>query len=210
MVRYLLGTVFILLSYTAIAQGDLTPVSDPTELKQGIEKMAQNTSTIQASFTQNKYLSILSKKLVSNGSLYFKKPQHVKWAYEKPYEYVIVLDGKQISISDEGKVNTFDVSSSKVFQQVNSLIVSSVRGDILQEDQFNISYFKSGASYVAKLVPKDANIKEYLSEIEVHFNKEDFSVDQLLMIEPSGDYTDITFNNKKLNQSLSDGVFSVQ
>tara|TARA_Y100000782_G_C10187652_1_gene267762 strand:- start:683 stop:1315 length:633 start_codon:yes stop_codon:yes gene_type:complete len=210
MVRYLLGTVFILLSYTVIAQGDLTPVSDPTELKQGIEKMAQNTSTIQASFTQNKYLSILSNKLVSNGSLYFKKPQHVKWAYEKPYEYVIVLDGKQISISDEGKVNTFDVSSSKVFQQVNSLIVSSVRGDILQEDQFNISYFKSGASYVAKLVPKDANIKEYLSEIEVHFNKEDFSVDQLLMIEPSGDYTDITFNNKKLNQSLSDGVFSVQ
>jgi outer membrane lipoprotein-sorting protein len=60
---------------------------------------------------------------------------------------------------------------------------------------------------MVKLKPLASNLKDYLSEIRIFFDKNDFTVTRLEMHEPSGDYTNIDFSVEKINTNLPDEKF---
>lgn len=197
----------LIISTSAVAQ--YKPLHNAQELKQKLDEMAGSTHSIDAEFKQEKYLDILSNTIKSEGEIIFKKPNLLKWAYQHPYEYIIVLDGKAIKIKDEEKTNTFDIASSKVFKQVNDLIVSSVNGQILQEDKFDIQYFENSGNYIAFMEPKAAQMKNFITKIEIFFDKTDLTVNKIVMHEPNADYTKIQFINKKINSNVPDEAFNI-
>ena len=183
-------------------------MSDIASFRQGIDKMAASTQSIEASFQQEKYLSILSSSVKSAGSMYFKKPGLLKWSYTEPYHYAILLNGDEIKINDEGKINSFEIKNSKIFKELNDLIINSVQGNVLQEERFDISYLENNELYLARLVPKEEHLKEYIKQIDVYFEKSDFTVNKLQLYESGGDYTIISFQNKSLNATLADHIFT--
>ena len=204
-------SLFIITFSSWFNQGDeFVQMKDVPGFRSGLNKMATKTTTIQASFKQEKFLSILSNAVTSSGKMYFKKPGLLKWSYTKPYNYGIVLNGKQLKINDEGKVNSFEISNSKIFMELNDLIINSVQGDVLQEDRFNIVFKESKNLYLAQLTPIDKNIKDYIAHIDVYFDRKDYSVHKLQLFESEGDYTLITFENKQFNAAISDDEFSFQ
>jgi outer membrane lipoprotein-sorting protein len=186
------------------------PLSNPEALKIGIAKMAESTNTINTSFHQKKYLSILSNAISSEGEMTFKKPQALKWAYTKPYNYMIIFHKNEIIINDEGKISQFDISASKAFVEINQIIVNSVSGNILQEDQFNIQYFENKEYYLAKMQPKIDRLRSYIDIIEVTLDKKDFTVSSIKLVEKEKDYTLIDFFDKKLNLPISDETFEAK
>lgn len=212
MLKIILYILVNLLPSIAVAQkaDEFAPMKDVDSFRKGIEKMAATTNTIQTSFSQEKYLSLLSNTIASEGKMRFKKPQFLKWAYTKPYSYIIVLNGKDLVVSDEGKVSSFDMSSSQVFVEVNDLIVNSVHGNILQEDRFKIEYLENEGLYLARLFPKEEQMQQYIEEIDVYFDKGDFTVSKIQLHEPGEDYTVITFHDKKLNAPIPDEEFDIQ
>ena len=60
-----------------------------------------------------------------------------------------------------------------------------------------------------ELTPHDENMKEFLYEIRLYINKKDYSVDELLMLESSDDYTHIRFVNKRLNEEIPQHIFDL-
>lgn len=185
-------------------------MKNPVAFKAKIAETAEKTNTIHTDFVQEKTVSILSNTMKSSGEMYFKKPQMLKWAYSEPYAYVIVLDGKDIVVSDAGKVSSFDISSSEVFRQINDLIVNSVRGDVLDEERFEIGYLENASNYLVQLVSKEQSMREHVSEIWVHFDKSEHMVSQIRMNEAGGDFTVITFQNRTLNQPIGDEIFRMR
>jgi outer membrane lipoprotein-sorting protein len=55
--------------------------------------------------------------------------------------------------------------------------------------------------------PLASKLKEYLSDIEIFFVKNDLSVSRIEMHEPSGDFTKIDFSEKKVNNTIPDEKF---
>ena len=49
--------------------------------------------------------------------------------------------------------------------------------------------------------------KKYLEQIQVLFDKKDYDVSSIKMMEPGDDFTEIRFFNKILNGQLDDGLF---
>ena len=197
--------------FTLLFQNDsFETMKDIPAFKKGINRMATNTNTIQASFNQNKYLNILSNSVESSGTMHFKKPDLLKWSYTSPYNYAILLNGQEIKINDEGKVNSFEIRNSKIFKELNDLIINSVQGNVLQEERFDISYLENNKLYLARLSPKEEQLKSYIKQIDVYFEKSDYTVNKIQLFEHEGDYTLITFHNKKINSSIPDGEFSFQ
>lgn len=197
--------------FTLLFQNDsFETMRDIPAFKKGINRMATNTKTIQASFNQNKYLNILSSSVESSGTMHFKKPDLLKWSYTSPYNYAILLNGEEIKINDEGKVNSFEIRNSKIFKELNDLIINSVQGNVLQEDRFDISYLENNKLYLARLSPKEEQLKSYIKQIDVYFEKSDYTVNKIQLFEHEGDYTLITFHNKKINSSIPDSEFSFQ
>jgi len=186
-----------------------TPMADEeaTILRKKVKTLADVTKTITSNFTQYKHLDFLADEIESKGKLAFKAPDLVKWEYVKLFAYFILFKEQTLYINDDGNKSNLDVGGSKIFKQLNNLITASIRGDLFDDEQFDISYFKKDGKNVVYFMPKDAQFAEFIQAFHITFN-ESGEVDEVKMVEPSGDYTQIIFSGRKTNQPLSDADFT--
>lgn len=179
-------------------------------IKQRVHETAKKTTTIESDFVQEKEMSVLSEKIISKGKFYFKKEKRLRWEYTAPFPYMIIINNDQMYVKDDNTENRVNMQSNKVFRDINNIILGAVQGTLLSDQKnFQSAFSDSRTYYVVKIVPQSAKIKESLSEIILYFNKNDYSVERLLMREASGDYTRIDFKEKKINQQISDEKFII-
>jgi outer membrane lipoprotein-sorting protein len=195
-------------SISFFAQEQKMTETEITAFKQSVSLFSKKTKSLSSDFVQFKHLGFLSKDIETSGKMYYKEPNMVLWQYKKPYNYSIVFKNGKILINDEGKKSTTDVGNNKVFAKINKLIVGSVSGDMFDDKEFSISYFKNKTNTITKFLPKDATIKKYIKQIELTFNKEDSSVQEVKLFESSDDYTRIVLKNKVLNAKIENSFFN--
>jgi len=191
-------------------KNDFVKVSDLKEISEKISDFSNSTNTLTSDFVQEKHLSVLDQAIISKGKFAYKKENKILWQYFAPINYTIAINNGKFYIKDEKKISKYDINSNPVFKQINKLILSSVKGDIVNSKEFDVEFFKNNNYYLAVLKPKDENVKKVIPKIKIFFNKTDFSVDVVEMIENSDDFTKITFSNKKKNQNLPDNVFNIK
>ncbi|MDO4880925.1 MAG: outer membrane lipoprotein carrier protein LolA [Capnocytophaga sp.] len=167
----------------------------------------QNIQNLQADFTQKKHLDFLAKDIETSGKLAFEKPNKLNWQYTKPYAYRIVFQKDKISIDDDGNVSEIK-NDNKIFKKINQLIINSVSGNMFDDKEFAVELYHAGNKVLAKLSPKDKTLLKYTKEIHLLFAP-DATVDNVKLIEPSGDYTEIIFKNKTINGKLDTSAFHI-
>ena len=187
---------------------DFTQVKDLKALEEKLNSNLANIETIKSDFIQLKELEYLDETIVSKGQFWFKKENQLRWAYDEPFEYVIILNNGKFIIQDESIVSVHDINSNQAFREINNLIISLVRGSLMEHDKFEIEAFENDTQYLVKLVPKDSNMRNVISNMEVYFDKKDLTVGKIIMHESASDFTVITFINKKLNEPIPDSIFS--
>lgn len=202
----LLFAFAFIFGFSGISQTKLS-ASEQKEFKAKVQKTAQNTRTIVSDFVQTKHLFVLDNVITSEGKLVFKAPDLVRWEYVKPYLNTAIFKNDQLLVNNEGKRQNIDLGSNKMFRSLNSLIVNSIKGDMFDESQFDLAYFKYDDAYLVKFVPKDKRIKKFIASFELKFSTETVEVDEVKLIEPNDDYTLITFHNRKVNAEVSDDDF---
>lgn len=201
------GLLFFVIGVTAMAQ-DKMSAAEVTAFKDAVNAVAKNTKTLTTDFVQYKHMDFLAKDIETSGKMSFKAPGMLLWQYTKPYQYSIVFKDNKISINDAGKKSQMDAGGSKMFGKLTKLIVGSVNGNMFDEKEFTITYFKNKDYNITRLVPKDAALKKYINQMELYFDKKGNMVGEVKMIEPSGDYTRIVFKNKTANAPVPDSVFA--
>ncbi|WP_053991959.1 outer membrane lipoprotein carrier protein LolA [Mangrovimonas sp. TPBH4] len=200
--------VYILFFVLGALQAQTKMTSDEANaLKEKVKALALNTNSIVSDFTQYKHMDFLSEDIVTKGSMAFKSPDLLKWAYVEPFKYQVIFKNETLYIDDEGKKSNVDLGSNKMFKELNALIVKSVKGDMFDDTAFDIVYFKSGEFSEVHFAPKDAKFSKFIKDFQISFNAQG-DVVEVKMIEPSGDYTKIVFSNKKLNTPLDDKMFA--
>ena len=188
------------------AQTQMTD-NEASALKAKVKVLATSTTTISSDFVQYKHLGFLDNDIETSGKLAFKTPDIVKWEYVKPFKYSVLFKNEKLFINDEGNKSDIDIGSNKMFKQLNKLIINSVKGDMFNEDEFNIYYYKTENNSLVYFNPKDQKFVKYIKTFHITFN-ENGDVIEVKMIEPSEDYTRIVFTNKVLNQTIDEAVFS--
>jgi len=203
MLNYFYLPLLICLSGSLFSQTTFKPLKDTALFKQKVDKMSKETNSIESDFTQVKSLVILSEKITSKGHFCFQKQNNLRWEYNTPYKYVIVITKDKILIKDENtKVKKYDMNANKVFKEINEVMISCVNGDVLRSGKFKISYFENEKSYKIELIPLAKSMKESLKKINMYFDKNVSSVNKLEMIENGEDMTTIDFTNKQINAPI--------
>lgn len=200
--------VLLLVPFCSFGQERILSADEIKELKIKVKEKSETTQTIKSDFIQYKHLDFLSNDIKTEGKLAYKSPNLVKWEYTNPYKYSVIFKNNSLLINDDGKKNTINIGSSKLFEKMNVLIVKSIRGDMFDDAEFDISYHKSKSSYIVKFLLKDINFKKVIKQFVLHFDVKTYDVTQVKMIEPSNDYTKIVFKNRKLNIPLNNAIFS--
>lgn len=182
-------------------------VTNPSNLIQQVNLFSQKMNSISADFTQVKEMSFMEEKVTSSGRFSFQKENLMKWEYTEPFNYAIIINGDRIRIIDEGKSRDFETGSNRMFVEISKIMTGMVNGTLLNSNQFTVNWFESTDYFKAEMIPAGTMMKDYLARIELKLNKNDYSVDELKMFEKSGDYTQITFRNKKLNETIPPEIF---
>jgi len=207
-----IALVMILQLGSMLVQAQAKPLSqaDGEEVRKRISEAAKSTNSVEAQFTQTKELSVIREKIISKGNFYFKKEKLLRWEYTDPFTYLIIFNNDRIYVKDEEKENHISLQSNKVFREVNNILIGAVKGTLLSDTKnFQCNIYDLKDQYQAVMIPVNLKIKETLSEIQLYFNKSDYTVDKLIMREVSGDYTRIEFSGKKINQDVPDAKFSI-
>ncbi len=206
--KYITAVLFVISTLTIFAQnGNFKKVKNPETIAEKLNTASKNTKTIDSDFKQFKHLDILENDLESTGHFSFRASDKVRWEYLKPYEYLIVMNGGMMWIKDGGKTKKYDTRSNKMFKEINDLMVGMLQGKILKSDKFDIAFYENSNRILAKLKPKSGDMQEFLNEMQLYFDKKNYAVLKIKMLEQSGDYTLIEFYNRKMNIEIPNSKF---
>jgi len=185
-------------------------VKDTAAFRKEMESRSKTINTIESDFIQEKYLSVMSEKIISKGHFCFKKSNLLRWEYTDPYAYLIVINKDKMYIKDNGKVSKYDINSNKMFKGINDMMMNSVQGNLFTNKDYKVQYFESEKQYLLELTPQQKGAKDFLKTIQLFVNKTDYGVVKVKMIEPGNDYTSIEFINRKTNQAIGDEKFTAR
>lgn len=198
--------LFLLPAILVAQKSELTE-AEIKSFKTEVAKHAENLESLSSDFSQVKYMQLMKDEAVSEGKLYYKTPDVLKWEYQEPYNYHILFKENQLFLNDDGVKSSTSLKANKLFGKLVSLISGSVNGKLLEDpENFKVTYYNSGKNVQAVIVPLDESVKDMFSEIIMIFNGEHF-VDSVKLMEENGDYTHITFRNIALNAKLDPAVF---
>src|SRR5690606_19892221 len=91
--------------------------------------------TIKTDFIQYKHMDVLEEDIKSEGQMYFKTKNTLKWAYSKPVSYSIIFKDNKVYINDQGKKQTINANQNKLFEKLSGLIAGSVTGNVFNESE---------------------------------------------------------------------------
>jgi len=170
-----------------------------------ITKASGDMNTMQCDFTQVKELSFMDDKVTSEGKMYYKKENKIRWEYIKPIKYVFSSDGQKVSMGDK----TVPVNSSKMFGEISKVMAGGVSGSgLVNSPDFDSQFMVGKDDYQIILTPKKKEIKDLFSAIQLYIGKADSRIRSVELVEKSGDKTTITLKNVKVNTAIDDKLFS--
>ncbi|MDB5135151.1 MAG: outer rane lipoprotein carrier protein LolA [Mucilaginibacter sp.] len=187
-----------------------TPVADLPKFKEQFAVIAKKTQTIKSDFIQEKNLSMLSEKIVSKGKFWFKKDNMLRMEYNKPFEYLMILNKDNIYIKDGQKENKVSTKSNKLFQQINKITIDCVQGTVFSNSDFITKAYENKNTYLIELMPVGKTLKEFFKTINVTIDKNSYEVITIEMGENSGDNTIIRFTNREINTPIPDAIFAIK
>ncbi|MDR2038096.1 MAG: outer membrane lipoprotein carrier protein LolA [Bacteroidales bacterium] len=199
---------FLLIAFYCCAQK--SPVTDLDKFAQKLSDGTRKQKTIESDFIQYKEMEIMEETLTSSGKFYFRDDDVVSLKYTSPEPYLIVVNGEKVKIETNGKKNIYNTSSNPMVTTMQSMFSACLSGDFTRSKDYALAVFQDDSGYLIEIEPQNRKIKKYIQKIEVIFDKNDFSVNQLIVREPSGDFTKHVFFNKKFNTPLSDQLFEIK
>jgi len=182
-------------------------VSDPALFKSKFASVAGQTKSIRSEFTQEKTMTMLSEKIVSNGKFFFKKDNKVRMEYLTPFKYLMIINGSKVYIRDGAKESTISTSGNKIFKQVSQIMLDCVSGNMLSNPDFKTAVYENKTAYLIEMTPITKGMMEFFSQIFVYVDKSDHQVSKVQMIELSGDFTILNFTKKEMNSELPESLF---
>lgn len=205
------GIVLVLMCSTGVSAqyAGYKPVGDLPAFKNQFASESAKVMSIASDFTQEKTLMALTEKITSTGKFWFKRNNKVRIEYLKPFTYLMIMNGDKMMVRDNEKENTINVKSNKLFQQVNRIMIDCVQGTILDSKDFTTKVFEDDKVYLLEMTPSSKALRGFFQTILLTVEKKDYSVDSIVMNEPAGDKTIISFKNKKLNEQVGDSVFTL-
>lgn len=175
-----------------------------------INTAASGLKSMSCGFVQTKYLSLLNDKMVSEGVMYFKQPDRLRWEYKTPYSYMFIFNGTKVYVGGKSRKDVIDTNTNKVFKEVARIMMNTVTGKALSNStDFSVDIESSGNFWVVTLIPKKKDLKQMFTKIVLSFSKSNTMISEINLYEKNGDRTNIKLNNISTNGTINETLFAI-
>ena len=196
-----------LLATNAWAQNPLTE-AESQKVISALTQAASSMQTLQCRFVQEKTSSMLAEPSVAKGTMHYAASDRMRWEYTEPYVFALVVNGEQIIKVTDGKAETLDGKSSRMYQGMVSLIMGSASGKkLFDASVFDVTLYDDNEFWRAEMTPKRRDMKRMFSQLVFRFDKKTNGISRVEFKDAGGDVTWIRFEDMKLNEVIDDNVF---
>jgi len=176
----------------------------PQERVDSIWNLLQSIQNFQTEFQEQKHLTLFTEPLISQGDLYYRKPDVLVKETTMPFrESLRITAGQMTTISPDLEIEkTVDINSQPMAKAVVEHMLWIFNGDrAALEKNFKIRY-ESSANELLLIVlePIDFRLKKGLSQIRIQVS-DNLVPEVIEVLEPGGDQTVTRYFNSKINQS---------
>ena len=106
------------------------PVKDEQAFRKELMTRTSAVTSIQTKFIQEKFLSVFSRIVKSEGRFYWQKPNSICLDYQTPAKYRITIAGDRIKTVSNGKANVISAKGNPMMDQMSSLIAACMTGNL--------------------------------------------------------------------------------
>jgi hypothetical protein len=187
----------------------LQPVADPRPVLQDLQRKMSSLDSVYFEFTQERELKLFAEPLRSEGVMLIQRPDQIRWETTAPFQSIL-LGGRQSVAQFEradGAWKKLKLGFPQMLRRVMEQMTQMNEGklDALTSD-YTISV-ALGRLAVVTLAPKDETIRSMLSSIEVKMLPDFSATREVVMHEPSGEFTRIIFHGEKRGVRFPPGTF---
>jgi len=172
-----------------------------------IKKKYASINNLKSSFTQETRVKDFEEKILSSGTVWFKKPAMMKWQYEEPWKDTIISDGKKIWCFDsrENQVTETELESVWV-DSLGSYTVISILEDL--DRLFDVHIGAGGkdkqGNFLLDLKQKN---QETSKNISIAVDPKTYMLRKIIIGDIFGNTTIMKLGTAKANLDLSDSFF---
>jgi outer membrane lipoprotein carrier protein len=157
------------------------------------------TRSMRAEFRQRVEAPTLATPLESRGTVYFERPNRMRWDYEAPEEQVIVGDGKTLWIYQPDLKQVIRAPLGDAFQARTPLTFLAGLGQV--ERDFDATLEREDATHwVLRLLPKG---EADLGTLTLVVRKSDAGLAEARITDPLGTTTSLVFTDEARNVAIA-------
>ena len=199
--KYFFTLVTVLAAVSALA-------GPPPTLLDLQQKMA-GVKSVYLEFTQERVLKLFSDPLKSEGVMLVERPDKIRWETTAPYQTILLGDRNSVAQFEfnDGQWEKLKLGFPQLLQRVMQQMSAMNQGNIGAMLNDYTASVATNADVVLTFVPKDENVRGMLSSLEVHLPPDLSTTREVVMNEPGGDLTRITFQNEKRDVTFPAGTF---
>lgn len=202
--------ILLLLIGCATSLATTMTVQQKQDVVTSINKAAAGMKSMSCSFTQTKYLSLLSDKMVSEGKMTYKQPNKLRWEYTSPYQYLFIFNGTKVYVGNKSRKDVIDTETNKVFKEVARIMMSTVTGTALSNSSdFSIDVADGKTEWKVTLTPKKKEMKKMFRKIELSFKKSNLMITEINIYENNNDRTNIRLKDISTNTTINESLFAI-
>ena len=210
MKKYIVLLIGLILCLSVVsAQYQKATEEQQKEIVGKIKQASGDVNTMKCDFTQVRELTLMDEVITSEGKMYYKKANKIRWEYIKPYQYALSMDGKNTNMSSHDKTTTMPVGQRKMFDEVFKVMLISINGmGLADSPDFDAALFIGSDDYKVILTPKKKEMKAFFSSIQLFASKRDSRISTVELVQKDGDKIIISLKNIQLNTTINDAIFS--
>ena len=210
-IHIILTCFFFLLISSTLAAGDGS--ADIIEMLRRLGKNVSGFKNLKTGFVQEKELAIFQNKIIMKGTIFLQKPNKIAWHVDEPVKYSVVITDKSIRQWDEdtNRVQEIALSGNPVLQNVLNQMTIWFSGDYVSLlKDYNVRILKK-SPLAFEFTPKENNVAgKIIKSIAVGFREDEQYLQQIKVLEISGDSTTIIFKDTIFNAPINDLDFEVK
>jgi outer membrane lipoprotein carrier protein len=168
---------------------------------------ARRIATVQADFTQEKRLPMLSRPLVSEGRLYYRAPDSLRWEYVSPIESIMLMkeDRVRMFVRTEGAWREDAGQAIEVRRVILDEITGWFSGRFTTTSTFTPRY-EPGPPAQVVLTPRQA-LTDFIEQVVITFGERPGVIDTVEIVEGSEAGTIIRFTGVEVNADIAEALF---
>jgi outer membrane lipoprotein carrier protein len=166
-----------------------------------LKNYLRETQSASAHFTQVVYDRNMRKLQETSGTMHFARPGRIRWAYEKPYEQLIVGDGTKLWVYDK---DLNQVTVKAIGQAIGGSPAALLAGsnDIEKDFRITAGGTENGLEWIEA---EPRGTESTFQKVRMGFGKSGLEAMELL--DGFGQRTVVRFENIRSNPKLSPELF---